>query len=154
MSGRRNDDGEPDQRMAAASLAVRYEPRYAVPIEIEVTGINANREVFHERTFTKNVSEWGCAFLLSVELKKDDIISLQAVSANNEDTELPRQSLFQVVRVTREENGWLVGTWKMENKDVWGADLKKIENHEAGTLESGKEGPGKRVERLRKDQDQ
>ena len=154
MSRQRNDERETDQRMAAASLAMRYEPRYAVPIEIEVTGIDRNREVFHDRTFTKNVSEWGCAFLLSVELKKDDIISLLVASADKEETEPARQSLFQVVRVTQEENGWLVGAWKMENKDVWGANLKKIDNHEEGALESGKEGTAKRVERLRKDKDQ
>ena len=154
MSGQRNDDREPHQRMAAANLAVRYEPRYAVPIEIEVTGIDRNREVFHERTFTKNVSEWGCAFLLPVELKKDDIISVRVASADKEETEPALQSLFQVVRVTREENGWLVGTWKMENKDVWGANLEKIDNHEEGALESSNEGTAKRVERLRKDKDQ
>jgi hypothetical protein len=154
MSGQRNDDREPDQRMAAASLAVRYEPRYAVPIEIEVTGIDRNREVFHERTYTKNVSQWGCAFLLPVELKKDDIVSLRVASGDKEETEPALQSLFQVVRVTREENGWLVGTWKMEDKDVWGANLKKIDNHDEGALESGKEGTAKRAERLRKDKDQ
>jgi hypothetical protein len=154
MSGQRNDKRETDQRMAAASLAMRYEPRYAVPIEIEVTGIDRNREAFHECTFTKNVSEWGCAFLLSVELKKDDIISLRVASADQEETEPARQSLFQVVRVTRKENGWLVGTWKMENKDVWGAHLNKMDNHEEGALEAGKEGPARRVERLRKDKDQ
>jgi hypothetical protein len=140
--------------MAAASLAMRYEPRYAVPIEIEVTGIDRNRDAFHERTFTKNVSEWGCAFLLSVELKKDDIILLRVASADQKETEPALQSLFQVVRVTREENGWLVGTWKMEDKDVWGANLKKIDNHEEGALGSSKEGIEKRAERLRKDTDQ
>ena len=154
MSGQRNDDRESDQRMAAASLAMRYEPRYAVPIEIEVTGIDRNKEAFHERTFTKNVSEWGCAFLLSVELKKDDIISLRVASADKEESEPALQSLFQVVRITREQNGWLVGTWKMENKDVWGAHLKKIDNQEEGALESSKEWTAKRVERLRKDKDQ
>jgi hypothetical protein len=154
MSRQRNDDREPEQRVAAASLAVRYEPRYAVPIGIEVTGIDRNREAFHERTFTRNVSEWGCAFLLPVELKKDDIISLRVAGADKEEIEPAPQSLFQVVRVTREGNGWLVGTWKMENKDVWGANLEKIDHQEEGTLEPGKEGAAKRVERLRKDKDQ
>jgi hypothetical protein len=154
MSRQRNDDGVPDQRMAAASLAMRYEPRYAVSIEIEVTGIDQNREAFHERTFTKNVSEWGCAFLLSVELKKDDIILLWVASTDQKETEPALQSLFQVVRVTREDNGWLVGTWKMEDKDVWGTNLKDMDNYEEGALESGKEGTAKRAERLRKVKDQ
>ena len=153
MSRQRNDDREPEQRVAAASLAVRYEPRYAVPIEIEVTGIDRNREAFHEHTFTRNVSEWGCAFLLPVELKKDDIISVRVAGADKEEIEPGVQSLFQVVRVTREGNGWLVGTWKMENKDVWGANLEKIGHQEEGALQSGKEGAAKRVERLRKDKD-
>jgi hypothetical protein len=79
---------------------------------------------------------------------------VRLASADKEESEPARQSLFQVVRVTREEHGWLVGTWKMENKDVWGANLKKIDNHEEGALESGKEGTAKGVERLRKDKDQ
>jgi hypothetical protein len=68
---------EQETPMASAHLSERREMRYEVPIEIEISGLDRKGLVFHERTLTRNVSEWGCGFTTLVELKVDDIIALR-----------------------------------------------------------------------------
>jgi hypothetical protein len=154
MPGQRNDDKVTDPRMAMAHQGERREVRYEVPIEIEVSGIDPNGAVFHEPTFTRNVSQWGRAFLLSIELKADDIVSVCVASTDTGEFGPAQRSLFQVVRVTQEEVGWLVGAWKIDSGDIRGADLEKIAKHEAGALLSREGRTAKRAERRRKDVDQ
>ena len=151
MSREPKDNSGQEGRIATASLAVRYETRYDIPIEIEVIGIDRNGEVFHERTVTKDVSEWGCAFLLSVELKKDDIISLRVIPKDGLQIAPAQQAAFQIVRITLVENGWSIGAWKMESKGVWGAEFQKIKNRDDAGSESGKQGIAGRRKRKQKD---
>jgi hypothetical protein len=139
--------------MASAHLEERREQRYTVPIAIEVSGIDRSGEVFRERTFTSNISEWGCGFLLSVELKADEMIALGVTSKLPEKPAQARQSLFQVRHVERHEGGWLVGAWKMDSEDVWGAKLEKIGQPNESTLESRQRRTAKRREQTRKDAD-
>lgn len=153
MAEQRKDGEEQEARIATASLAVRYEARYEISIEIEVSGISRSGEVFHERTVTMDVSEWGCAFLLSVELNEDDIISLCVIPKVGAENRPAEQAAFQVVRVKPVEKRWFVGAWKMESKDLWGAELQKINNHEEVASESGKDGIARRARRRRKDTD-
>jgi hypothetical protein len=141
-----NDRKLRDLHMASIHLQERREVRYAVAIDIEVSGIDQDGEAFHERTTTRNVSEWGCGFLLSVELKPDDIVALRIASSKNEFAGRP-QSLFQVLRVMPEEGRWLVGAWKVDEGNVWGVDLEKVAKAAAGTRESRKEGSSARVKR-------
>lgn len=124
-----------DTRLASAHLQERREARYTVPFDIEVSGIDQDGEVFHERTITRNVSEWGCGFLLSLELKPEDILAIRLVFKSADKPPRPRQSLFQVVRVTREQNGWLVGAWKMDSENIWGVEPEKIARAERGNPE-------------------
>jgi hypothetical protein len=153
MAEQRKDGGEQEARIATASLAVRYEARYEISIEIEVNGISRSGEVFHERSVTMDVSEWGCAFLLSVELNEDDIVSLCVIPKDGAENGPAEQAAFQVVRVRPVEKRWLIGAWKMESKDLWGAELQKINNHEEVASESGKDGIAGRAQRRRKDTD-
>jgi hypothetical protein len=134
MPGQGNDDKVTDVRMLMTHKGERREVRYAVPIEIEVSGIDPNGAVFHEPTSTRNVSQWGCAFLLSIELKTDDIVSVCVASPDIGKFGPALQSLFQAVRVTHEEDGWLVGGWKIDSGDVQGTDLEKIAKGKEGAL--------------------
>jgi hypothetical protein len=138
MSGQRNDDRVPGPRLDCAGVEKRREVRYELSIEIEVSGIDRNGEVFHVRTFTRNVSKWGCRFLMSVEVKEDDIIALHVISSQAGESAQTQQSLFQVLHVKREQDGWLVGAWKMDNEDVWGIDLEKAAKTEKDIRESRK----------------
>jgi len=86
---------------------------------------------------TRDISSWGCGFLTSVELKPDDILAIRPIS--NSDPQAPtRKSVFQVRRVSREGSGWLVGAWKIDQEDVWGATLESRLNPHTGTLEQRK----------------
>src|SRR5271168_33336 len=92
----------PDQFMATGHLQQRRERRFAVALEIEATGIDHNGQVFHERTVTKDISEWGCGFLLHVELKQDDMLQLRATLPGAIESTQTQQRLFQARRVMRE----------------------------------------------------
>jgi hypothetical protein len=136
--GRQDEqEEERDSRMATVHLHERREARYSVPIAIEVSGISREGQPFHERTFTLDVSEWGCGFKIPVELKKDDIVALRVVSTLPETAPLTK-SLFQVVRVIPEDDGWVVGAWKMDDEKVWGAETLASFEHEIST--SGERG--------------
>jgi len=138
MPGEQNDGIVRDLRMASVHLEQRRELRYRVPIEIEISGINPTGEPFHERTVTRNVSEWGCGFVTSIELKENDMVALRVASRDAGESVHARQTLFQVRRVAREGDGWMVGAWKMESGNVWGADLEKIAEPMEGDPESRK----------------
>jgi hypothetical protein len=154
MAGRQNDDNVPDTRMSEVHMGERREVRYQIPIEIEVSGINHNGEVFHERMLTRDVSEWGCAFGMSVEVRVDQLISLRVISSGTRETPTHRPSTFQVVRVTQEDSGWLVGVWKIDKSDVWGVDFDKMAKTEEGSPASRKEETARRVKQPEKDADQ
>jgi hypothetical protein len=138
MPGDQNDGIGRDLRMATVHLEQRRELRYRVPLEIEISGINPKAEPFHERTVTRNVSDWGCEFMTSIKLKENDMVALRVASRDAGESVHARQTLFQVRRVTREKDGWLVGAWKMESGNVWGADLEKIAEPMDGDPESRK----------------
>lgn len=104
-------------------------------LEIEASGIR-NGEVFHERTFTQNVSDWGCGFWMMLELKPEDMVMVRKTSRDPAKTPQPSQSLFQVMRVVRKDDRWLVGAWKMDRANVWGADPKTLEQAQEDGLES------------------
>jgi len=125
-----------DAEMASAHLQKRRELRYKVSIPIEISGFDRAGNVFHERTVTKNVSEWGCGFLTSAELRVDDIIALQAVSAAPHEAMQTPRLMFQVVRVQPEEGRWFVGAWKMDVGSAWGVDLHELSDPEEASLQS------------------
>ena len=124
MSGRRNDERAPEHSLDQLEREKRREQRYKLSIAIEVSGIDRNGEVFHVRTVTMDVSKWGCRFRMPVEAKPNDIVALQVICPPPGKPAHPQQSLFQVLHVQREKDGWLVGAWKMDDEDVWGIDVE------------------------------
>lgn len=99
---------EGQDAMASAHLQERREVRYEVPIEVEISGLDRTGQVFRETTFTKDVSEWGCGFTSSVELKVDDIVAVSLVAPGTTEADSPPASLFQVVRVSPKR---VAGSW-------------------------------------------
>jgi hypothetical protein len=138
---------EQEPRMASAHLSERREVRYEVPIEIEISGVDGNGQVFHERTFTRDVSDWGCGFTTTAELKVDDIFVVSIVDSGEAGAAPGPKSMFQVVRVAREGAGWLIGAWKMNRENFWGAALEKASARE-GSGESPAEAASKLDEGL------
>jgi len=122
----------PDTGMASFHESERREERFALPFEVEVSGINRDGEVFHVTVQTRNVSQWGCGFLSPIELKKNDIVAIR-VAVPEGPVAMQRPPIrFQVVRVDREDRGWAVGAWKMESDDAWGIELEKITQPQGG----------------------
>jgi hypothetical protein len=62
-----------------------------------------------------------------------------------------RQSLFQIVRVNREADGWSVGAWKVDSENFWGADIEKIIKREENSQGQGRETIGECGDRLGND---
>jgi hypothetical protein len=123
--------------LANAHLEERREQRFEIAVEIEISGVSQIGNLFQERTMTRDISSWGCGFLTSVELKPDDIVAIRPISTS--DPQAPtRKSVFQVRRVSHEGNGWLVGAWKIDQEDVWGAILESQLNPVGGTRDQRK----------------
>jgi hypothetical protein len=140
MPGEKSGEKLSEQSMASAHLKERRENRYDACIEIEVSGIGQDGQAFHEKTITRDVSEWGCGFPLTTEVKVDDMIALHMASWGGGGSQPPPQSLFQILRVKQEEDHWLVGAWKMDNEDVWGEELPKASKSAEQGREARKEG--------------
>lgn len=115
------------QTMASAHAHERREARYLVAFPIEVSGIR-DGEPFREKTFTQNVSEWGIGFRLSVELKREDLVSVKVLDDTSGES---RHSLYQVTRVSQQLGHWVMGAWKLGAEDMWGAELEKLAATEA-----------------------
>jgi len=124
--------------LASAHMKERRESRYAAKIDIEVSGIDPNGKIIHERTITSNISEWGCGFSLRGEVKMGDILLVRVISEREEKPRPARQAMFQVVRVAHEEEGWLVGAWKMDSSDLWGGHLEELGRLEQSVREARK----------------
>lgn len=126
-----------DTEMASVHASERRETRFALAVEIEVSGINTEGQLFRLRTQTRNVSEWGCEFLSPIEMKKDDIIAVRVVAPEGSEA-TGKTARFQVVRVEQEGGGWAVGTWKMDFDDIWGLEAKKAEKLTEASVEPRK----------------
>jgi hypothetical protein len=124
--------------LASAHLQERREARHQARIEIEVSGIDPNGQMFQEQTVTTNVSEWGCGFMLSIELKPGDIVVVRVKATDQ--GEGPRQAMFQVMRAQHEESGWAVGAWKLKSGNIWGAQLEKLGKPEESSPSARKAG--------------
>lgn len=118
--GRRSSETGREAKMASIHVDERREARYAIAFDIEVSGMDRDGRVFRQRTTTINVSEWGCGFLCSTQLRKDDIVSIRQIPASAPDHHPAADAvLFQVVRSERTPKGWLVGVWKMDSQRPW-----------------------------------
>jgi hypothetical protein len=116
----------PVAHLAAAQTHERLDARYKLSIPIEVIGISAKRRLFHELTHTKDLSAWGCSFSLSVKLQRHDIVVLRVVGNKEAPAQSHRRSMFQVLRSQRAGRVWLIGAWKLDDRDLWGAILQGL----------------------------
>ena len=117
------EPGEPKKYLASAHLQERREARREARIEIEVDGTDGSGNIFRERTFTRNISEWGCQFTVSTELEAGIIVVVQVL--DTETGKPARQGMFQVMRVEREGDRLVVGAWKLDSGNIWGASIEE-----------------------------
>jgi len=151
MSEKEKDERVSDRVMASTHLRERREVRCALAVPIFVNGVDRLGQVFHERTVTTDVSTWGCGFRISVELKADDIVALQGASA--EEGTPRKQSFFQVMRVNKDAECWIVGAWKVDGEKFWDADVEEtLKREEKAQESSGDDAFAECGNRMRRDQ--
>jgi hypothetical protein len=118
-------DGLYAAQMGGAHSLERRETRYSLAIEIWVEGIDANGGIFHFGAVTRDVSEWGCSFSASTEIDVDDIVSIKLRESSKGRADSGAPTLFQVVRVKRENRGWLIGSWRLNDEGPWSAEIER-----------------------------
>lgn len=95
------------------------EERYSLQVSIEVCGFNLRGRFFTERSETSNVSDGGCKFCLRTQIAPDAIVALRVVNRHKGRGQDISPVLFQVVRVERESNQWVVGALKLQSDQLW-----------------------------------
>jgi hypothetical protein len=116
-------DEQHDRLMSTAHLAERREERYALAIAVTIEGIDQNGQAFHEQVLTDDVSKWGCRFFALVPLRVDDIIAVKLPPPEADGIAGP--ALFQVVRVDRKGEGWMVAAWRLSEDGFWGLFVER-----------------------------
>ncbi len=118
--------------MASEHAQSRREPRFPLKFEIEVCGIGEDLQPFRVRTATSDVSEWGCRFQMPIGLEPDSIVTLQALSNEEEREASKAPVMFQVVRVGKSKDCWEIAAWKMGPEKVWPVELPEVlgDDHE------------------------
>jgi hypothetical protein len=102
-AGKRNVVGSPNRR---------GEPRLYVTFPIEVSGLDRRGKFFTERTSSTDFGDGSCAFLLLTEVEQDSVLAVRSFHWQNQSILDSRPVLFQVVRIERQAEKWLVGTIK------------------------------------------
>ena len=99
------------------------ESRYALQIEIEVSGIDSNGRPYREEAKTTDVSEWGCRFLLKRRLERHDLIALRALGVQPYCNAEAGATVFIVARCQEKDGAWMIGASKIHAEQIW--DLRK-----------------------------
>jgi hypothetical protein len=99
------------------------EERHALQLAIEVCGFNSRGRFFTEQSATSNVSDGGCKFSLRTQIAPDAIVALRVLRGHNGGGREQSPVLFQVVRVNRDSNQWIVGAIKLQSDEPWPAAL-------------------------------
>jgi hypothetical protein len=96
----------------------RKTKRIPLALHIEVSGREAKRGAFRDRTVTIDVSESGCRFQLDRELKRGDEVAIVCEPLNGGVAE-NRPELFHVVWTEPAEQGSLIGAMQLRAGNVW-----------------------------------
>jgi PilZ domain len=102
-----------------ASRDRRRETRIPLVFPIEVSGFDRRGRFFTERSKTSDVSANGCRFRISTEIARGALIAIKLVSRNSEQTLPERPLLFQVARLEKKEDGWILGAAKLQPENLW-----------------------------------
>ena len=95
------------------------ESRFALAIEIEVSGIDGAGRPFIEQTKTEDVSEWGCRFLLSRSLDRHAPVALRTVGQHTVCLAASGPVMYIVARAKQERESWLIGVSKIQAEKLW-----------------------------------
>jgi hypothetical protein len=97
----------------------RREPRIHLNVPIEVSGFDSCERFFTERTSTLDVSDSGCKFRLSSQVKKDSVVAIRVLRGLHGPEPDSRTVLFRIAWVERVEHHWIAGAEKLQPVQLW-----------------------------------
>ena len=108
-----------DDLMKEASLDRRNGKRLFLNYSVEIRGFDRAGRLFAAHVKTEDISESGCRLRTPLRLERGDVITvkLNVPPDRNLPEEKPR--LFEIVWVSRDENGCTAGARKLQDGKLW-----------------------------------
>lgn len=113
----------------------RREFRESPRVAVEISGFDARGRFFTERTYTIEVSDSGCSFLLNAEVEKHSAVSVRVIRRCNEMMQDDPPVLFSVVWTKQSHPGWpkwTVAAAKLQGVQLWTLGFPVNANNAAG----------------------
>lgn len=120
------------ETMASGHLQTRREPRFLIRLEIEVCGVSPDSQPFRVRTFTMDISEWGCRFEMPFGIQRNSIFTVQALKDDKGEPAECTPVMFQAVRTLEFRDHWEIAAWKMAAEKVWPVELPSAPPEDGG----------------------
>ena len=92
----------------------RREPRLPLTFPIEVSGFDQRGRFFTEQTSCSDVGEASCSFRLRAEVDEEAVVAIRSFHWQNNNVLDSRPVLFQVARIEKEAEGWIVATTRLQ----------------------------------------
>ena len=92
----------------------RSEARLPLTFPIEVSGFDRDGRFFTEQSSCFDVGEASCAFRLRSEIEEDSVVAVRSFHWQNENVLDSKPSLFQVTRMRKEGEEWIVATIRLQ----------------------------------------
>ena len=105
----------------------RQQSRVNAKYPIEVCGFSRHGLYFTERTFTLDVSDGGCKFLLHNEVEKGSVLAIRMITRRHEQELDGRPVLFHVNWFQAQPNAWTLGVSKLQAGAAWCASMPQAE---------------------------
>jgi hypothetical protein len=132
MSSKSDKHALLDETMASGHLHARREPRIPMRLEIEVCGFSSDSNPFRVRTFTLDISDWGCRFEMPFRLDPNSIFTVQALKDDKGEPVETAPVMFQSVRALEFRDHWEIAAWKMAPDKVWPVDIPSAPPEDPG----------------------
>jgi hypothetical protein len=102
------------------------EKRVPLAFPISVCGMDEANHFFSEHTTTDDISEQGCRFRLRIRVNEGDALAIRLLGRGD-----PRRNsrplLFEVRWVLPEGDGWLVGTYCLQPRNLWNMTFPEVQ---------------------------
>jgi hypothetical protein len=112
-----------DGTMASGHLKARREPRFPMRLEIEVCGFGPDSRPFRVRTFTLDISEWGCRFEMPFRIEPNCVFTIRAPKDDKGQPASSSAVMFQAVRALESKGRWEIAAWKIAPEKVWPVEI-------------------------------
>jgi hypothetical protein len=97
----------------------RKAKRVPLAFPINVCGMDPNGHFFSEDTATHDISEQGCRFHVQRRPQEGDALAIRLMSRDGLPHPENRALLFEVRWVLPDGDGWLVGTFCLQPRNLW-----------------------------------